>query len=186
MQLSATEWLGASTHSTAKTRSMLHFHPPASRYGCPEGSDLVDVCRAQRQTGWQNQAWCSPPAQPPGDRTTLAWLLFLVPPYRYGGGCQLLPSVQHRRNNQLWQRPRWQQGQRLVSQASMRLAALRSGAEWREAPLSKAGGLPCGSSSRLCAAHPPRKTRGSVCKCWGRGLKSIHVPVLISSKGKVP
>lgn len=106
----------------------------------------MDICRAQYRAGWQNQALCSQPDQPPGDHTTMTWPLFLVPPYRKGGGCQLLPSVQHRRNNQPWQPRRWQQSQQRLS--------LGSG----ERGTMQVGGRPPG-----CAASAGGKDWKSVC-----------------------
>lgn len=69
----------------------------------------------------------------------------------------------------------------------MCLAAPSSGEQSRERhPCAQAGGLPCRSSSWPHAAHPPQgKHSVRFASARGRGLKTICVSVLITSKGKV-
>lgn len=123
----------------------------------------MDTCGAQHQAGWQNQALRSQPAQPPGDHTTMAWPLFLVPPYHKGGGCQLLPSVQHRRNNQPWRPPRWQQSQQRLGLGSGERGTMSAGgwATPRFPPRSHTAHPP--GTHSICAASAGGKAWKSVC-----------------------
>lgn len=125
------------------------------------------VCGAQHQ----NQAQCSQPAQSAGDCTTLAWLVFLVPPPHSGAdwSCCLQCSTAGR-----------------ISSGSGCAGSREPGqcvpGDQGTGSLTQTGGFPWILTH---STSPPGKLRVCFARTGERGLKSIHGSVLSTSEGKV-